>query len=274
MPARPHPSPVRDDGFTLIEVLVAMTLIIIGLFPILVLVDKGNAKTATNLQHEAATNLAREIVERAHGVSYASLTSAGVAGTLRTATDPTGIRVSSSTGTSTWSINSRYDTTSARMGVAVTTCSVFAPSSRVRIVAAGTVPCSPASGGGGAEATPTTVNVGACSVAATNQPGVGVLLAVTPICLPANIATAVCTLLGPTQPLNTLLNPLIGKDGAVNVLLSGTVGLSVAVDLCGGSPVTVPTSGSGVDDAARQVRVTVTWEPGRSVTQTTVVPRS
>lgn len=69
-PARPAPKAPGDGGFTMIEVLVAATLLIIGSFATLALLDNGNRTTATTKQRDVAIASAQEIVERTAGGRY------------------------------------------------------------------------------------------------------------------------------------------------------------------------------------------------------------
>jgi len=72
----------REDGFTIIESLIGMMLVVIGAFAVLAVVEKGLVATNTTLAREQAVNLARELVERAHQVPYATLTVGGAPGAL------------------------------------------------------------------------------------------------------------------------------------------------------------------------------------------------
>lgn len=69
--------PCRDSerGFTLIEVLVAITLLLVGVLGTATLIDGANARTSSTLSREAATNLARQMVEGTRAVPYAQLVS-------------------------------------------------------------------------------------------------------------------------------------------------------------------------------------------------------
>lgn len=67
----PHPS--AESGFTLVEIIIAMFILLVGVLGVAVLVNVGNAKTSSNLRRESATNLAREIVERSREVGYTTL---------------------------------------------------------------------------------------------------------------------------------------------------------------------------------------------------------
>jgi type IV pilus modification protein PilV len=68
----------RTDGFTIVEVIVAMFVLLIGVLGALALIDRANATTASTRTREAATNAARELVEAARSVPYQSLTPSSV----------------------------------------------------------------------------------------------------------------------------------------------------------------------------------------------------
>lgn len=69
----------HDDerGFTIVEVLVAVTLLLVGVLGTATMMDGANATTGSNLAREAGTNLARQLVEGARAVPYAQLASTG-----------------------------------------------------------------------------------------------------------------------------------------------------------------------------------------------------
>jgi len=71
-PARPK----GQDGFTLIEVLIALTILVIGLTGTFALVDAANGRSAATKAREGATNVAREISEHVRILPYTSLTPA------------------------------------------------------------------------------------------------------------------------------------------------------------------------------------------------------
>ena len=133
--------------------------------------------------------------------------------------------------------------------------------------------CNPKGGGG----TTTTGSSGSCQVEATDDPTIGVtieLLVDVDLCVGGALSGAVCSLLGPTEPLEPLLGALVGEDGAVNVLL-GALGGSFSADLCGGRPVVPVPGGTSPSDRARRVTVEARWgeRDGQTVTLTTIVPR-
>jgi prepilin-type N-terminal cleavage/methylation domain-containing protein len=63
-----------DRGFTLIEVIVAVALLLVGVLGTITMVTGANAATAVTKSREGANNLAREIIDAARGVDYDSLT--------------------------------------------------------------------------------------------------------------------------------------------------------------------------------------------------------
>ncbi len=65
-----HVSPGREDGFTIVEVMVAAFVMLVGVLGTLALVDTAMSVGSTTRSREAATNLAREIVEAAREVDY------------------------------------------------------------------------------------------------------------------------------------------------------------------------------------------------------------
>src|SRR5215216_2140612 len=68
-----HPL-VRDErGFTLIEVMVAILILVVGFAGAFAMIDGANARTLDTKQREAATALSREIVEAARSVPYTQL---------------------------------------------------------------------------------------------------------------------------------------------------------------------------------------------------------
>jgi prepilin-type N-terminal cleavage/methylation domain-containing protein len=76
------PTPSRNlagrEGFTLIEVLAAMIILVIGVLGALAIIDRANAATVTTRSREAAVNVARELAEAARSVPYANLAPASV----------------------------------------------------------------------------------------------------------------------------------------------------------------------------------------------------
>ena len=74
-----------EDGFTLVEILVAIVLLVIGVLAMLVMVEGGLTSTSRTTAREQATNLARDLVERSRQVPYASTTLAAAPAALAAA---------------------------------------------------------------------------------------------------------------------------------------------------------------------------------------------
>jgi len=65
---------VRDErGFTLIEVMVTMLLLVVGISGAVALIDGANARTLATKHREAANALTREVIESARSVPYRQL---------------------------------------------------------------------------------------------------------------------------------------------------------------------------------------------------------
>jgi prepilin-type N-terminal cleavage/methylation domain-containing protein len=67
-----------ERGFTLIEVLVAAFVLVVGVLATLTLLSGANRATAATQSREAGVSLARELVEAARGLSYDKLTATGI----------------------------------------------------------------------------------------------------------------------------------------------------------------------------------------------------
>jgi len=63
----------EQAGFSLIEIMVAALVLLVGIFGAFTLLDAANRATASNSARMGATNLARELIEYAHGTDYAQL---------------------------------------------------------------------------------------------------------------------------------------------------------------------------------------------------------
>ena len=62
-----------ERGFTLVEVMVTMLLLVVGIAGTLALIDGANARTVMTKQREAGNALSREVVEAARSVPYRQL---------------------------------------------------------------------------------------------------------------------------------------------------------------------------------------------------------
>ena len=78
-------SPVaRAHGFTMVEVLVASSILIVGLLGTFSMVDQSQRTTQANSTRTMALNLAREILEQTRSLDYADLTPGTLVTQLRT----------------------------------------------------------------------------------------------------------------------------------------------------------------------------------------------
>jgi type II secretory pathway pseudopilin PulG len=63
----------QQAAFTMVEVLVAMLLLLVGMLATFMLVGSANASMSSTRAREGATNLAREVIENAHDTAYSQL---------------------------------------------------------------------------------------------------------------------------------------------------------------------------------------------------------
>jgi prepilin-type N-terminal cleavage/methylation domain-containing protein len=67
-----------QDGFTLIEVLVAMMILLVGVLGVVTLVDGANAVTSKTKAREGGTAIARSVIEVSRSIRYRDLTQAAL----------------------------------------------------------------------------------------------------------------------------------------------------------------------------------------------------
>ena len=67
-----------ECGFTIVELLVAILILVAGLLGTVMLINAANATSLNNNLRETANNLSREVAEAANGLTYASVTSTGL----------------------------------------------------------------------------------------------------------------------------------------------------------------------------------------------------
>ena len=80
----PHsPSATSQDGFTIIETMVACVLLLVGMAATVVVITQAASTTVKTRTREQATNLQRELVEAARSVSYDQLTPNGMGAAVR-----------------------------------------------------------------------------------------------------------------------------------------------------------------------------------------------
>lgn len=78
-----RPRLAREDGFTIIEVMVAAAVLLVGVLGTITLIDTALGVGSTSRSREAATNLGREIVETARVVDYDLLLSPAATAALQ-----------------------------------------------------------------------------------------------------------------------------------------------------------------------------------------------
>ena len=72
-----------EDGLTIVEVMVAMVVLLVGVLGTLTLIDGSLASTSRTTAREQGTNLARDLVERSRQAGYKDMTMALAPATLR-----------------------------------------------------------------------------------------------------------------------------------------------------------------------------------------------
>jgi len=65
---RPHPT--AESGFTIVEVMVAMVILVVGLLGVATMLAKAAESTASSKAREQGVALQRELVEGARGIAY------------------------------------------------------------------------------------------------------------------------------------------------------------------------------------------------------------
>jgi Tfp pilus assembly protein PilV len=80
---RPKRVLVDQGGFTIVEVLVGILILVSGLLGAVTLINGANATSLNNNLRETANNLSREVVESTNAVSYTSITNAGLVPALQ-----------------------------------------------------------------------------------------------------------------------------------------------------------------------------------------------
>lgn len=302
-----RPQSRGEAGFTLVEVLVAATLLIVSVLATLALLDRATEATAVSKQRDVANAVAQEMIERATGGRYTAtrndLTDVdpgaalpGPSDRMAAALDPDGDQettpVTPTTITSgslpvnipqSWSLT-RKNTVYT---VSYRACTRSDAYQGVEI--AGPFDClRPGTNpGGGDEGESGDCKVGVISPGdvdpdATDPLDVRIqLLGVVglQVCvggLSEPLSSALCTLLGTSPLLDLLKQSLLGSAGTVSQLLGGLAG--AAVPLCQ-STMSETALGGAVDGIATStyLAVTVGWRDyvGREheITQSSLIRR-
>lgn len=241
-----HPGSAGQAGFTMVEVMVAVMLLVSGVLAMLVMVEGSMSSTSRTTAREQATNLARELVERSREIPYASTTT-GAAPAALAARLPENPPVSGSS----FVVRRR----NVDYGVTLTACSIDNPSDGAGVGDA-TFCAAPSSSTG-----PGSPQAGSGLAVGPNVLGLPVTLAAG-----GSLINSVCNAVGTNTTIanavSSLATSLVGAKGkgAVISICPSTSG-SIAFD-------TTP-------DDLRRIAVKVQWTPRSgaptSLTQTTLL---
>jgi prepilin-type N-terminal cleavage/methylation domain-containing protein len=72
-----------DHGFTLVEVMMAALVLVVGALATLATIDTANSKTVATRGREAATSLGRQLIEDVNNIPFRQLTQTGIAADLQ-----------------------------------------------------------------------------------------------------------------------------------------------------------------------------------------------
>lgn len=244
----PRPSLATESGFTLIEVMFALAILLFGVLGTLIVLAGSTASSANTTSREQGTNVARDLIERSRQIAFTDSTVDAAPAALR-ATLPSSDGAAAVPGDPTAFTLTRRGT---RYTVRVSACSVDDPSNGVGIGNA--TFCAPASQQTGP--TPTTPSTTAASV---NVLGIAVTAA-------GSLLDTVCGAVGTNTALLNTVTGLLG--GALSA------GGGASLEVCNnGSGRTVPLQ-YGIPDDFHRVRIDVSWTRGANgtVSQTTLLP--
>jgi prepilin-type N-terminal cleavage/methylation domain-containing protein len=238
----------QDGGFTLIEVVVAMAILLVGALGVLTCITVGYASTGRTTSREQGTNIARDLVERARQIGYSQSTMSSAPGALRASLPASDAATASPSDPLVFTMVRRGTTYTVR----VFACSLDDPSNGVGVGNA--TFCAPNS-----TVPPPTPNPTPTPAAAVNVLGVAVAAG-------GSVLGTVCNAVGTDT---SLLNTVTGLVGGA---LSAAGGASVQV--CPGPAGTTVPVQYGTPDDFHRVRVDVSWTRGGagSVSQTTLLP--
>jgi type II secretory pathway pseudopilin PulG len=243
----------RQEGFTIVEVLLAMVLLVIGILGMLVMVQGSVTSTSRTTAREGATNLVREIVERSREVPYA-MTTTGSAPAALAATLPESPPV---TGSSFVVRRRNFDYT-----ITITACSIDDPSDGAGVG-------DPNAAGAGTFCNAPTSSIGPGGAGSGSGLTVGPSVLGLPVTLAVggSLVNTVCNAVG----TNT---PILNSVSSLGTSLVGLAGNGAQLSVCpaaGGGSVAFDTR----PDDLRRVRVRADWSagnaPATSLTQTTLL---
>jgi prepilin-type N-terminal cleavage/methylation domain-containing protein len=232
-----------ERGMTIIEVMAAMAILLVGVLGTFILVEGGLSSTSRTTAREQATSLARDLVERTRQVDYTNLTYALAPATLRSslpASDSAGPLTVTSPTSSSFTVTRRNVTYT----VNVFACSIDDPTD----------------GAGTGDATfcaaPTSTNQ-----PNTPEPGLAVglnVLGIVGISAGGSALETVCNALG-ISAVAAQLTSIVNKAVPVSVCPTASGGGTVQYD-------------SHPDDL-RRIRIDVSWTrpTAGSVRQTTLL---
>jgi type II secretory pathway pseudopilin PulG len=236
----------HEDGFTIIEVMVGMMMLIVGVLGMLIMIQGSLRSTSRTMAREQATNLARDVLERSREVDYASTTTDAAPAAIAAVMPET----PSVSGTS-FVVRRR----NINYTVTITASSIDSPADGVGIGNAKFCDAPTHSTGPGSPPTGTGLAIGPNILGLPLSVAVGGSL-VTTVCNAVGTDTAIA---GAISDLSTSLLAAQG-NGAVLSACPAASGGSIAFD-------TLP-------DDLRRIRAKIDWTQGgtaRTLTQTTLL---
>jgi competence protein ComGC len=122
-----------EGGFTLVETMMASLVLVVGVLGTLALIDTANSKTVATRGREAATSLARQLIEDVNNIPFRELSQTGVVADLQSNQG-----LESAPGSPSYTINRR----GFSYAITVTVCSLDDPRDGLGSTSGGTF-CSP-----------------------------------------------------------------------------------------------------------------------------------
>jgi type IV pilus assembly protein PilV len=240
-------TPPGEGGFTIVEVMVALVLLLVGVLAMVVMIEGSLSSTSKTTAREQATNLARELVERSRQVPYASTTTAAAPAAIAAA-----LPESPAVSGGTFTVQRRH----VDYTVTVSACSIDDPSDGAGVGNA-TFCDAPSNSTG-----PGSAPVGSGLALGPNVLGLPVSLAVG-----GSLVNTVCNAVG----TDTAILNSVSSLGTSLVSLVGNGAQLEACPSAGGGSVAFDTR----PDDLRRIRIRVDWTPGNgspsSLTQTTLL---